>query len=179
MLTIYCGPMYSGKTTKLINMYNSNKDYFRKIVIDYNIQNDTIEENQLINHDNKKIHCIKTKNLNELFYHKTYSIRIGIVKTFYINEAQFFPDLKDVVLRLLNMKKTIHIYGLDGDFQQNKMGQILDLIPYCDSITKLKGKCNNCDHNSIFSKRITTYLEQYLTDEKAYIPLCRKCFYKV
>tara|TARA_B100001063_G_C16549734_1_gene445430 strand:+ start:168 stop:707 length:540 start_codon:yes stop_codon:yes gene_type:complete len=179
MLTINCGPMYSGKTTKLINMYNSNNNDFRKLVIDYNIQNDNTEENQLINHDKQHIPCIRTKHLTQLFSDKSYSTKIGTGTTFYINEAQFFTDLKDFVLKLLQMNKTVHLYGLDGDFQQNKMGQILDLIPYCDSISKLKGKCNNCNNKAIFSKRITSSLEQYLTDETAYIPLCRKCFYKL
>ena len=34
MLHLYLGPMYAGKTTKLIHMYDSNKD-LNKVIIDF------------------------------------------------------------------------------------------------------------------------------------------------
>ena len=64
-----------------------------------------------------------------------------------------------------------------GISNKKKMGAILDLIPYCDSVCKMKSVCNQCANDAIFSKRLTDSKEQYLPDEKAYIPVCRNCFY--
>ena len=172
MLSIYVGPMFSGKTTTLINMYNVNKSN-HKIIIDYNIDdlnNDT--HGVLESHDGIKLPCIKCRN----FASQEFNEKINDASFIYINEAQFFPDLFQFVSYMLSMNKTIYIYGLDGDYKQNKIGHILDLIPLCDHIHKLKGKCFTCNNKSLFSKRITKTKQQYLPDEKQYIPLCRKCF---
>jgi thymidine kinase len=92
----------------------------------------------------------------------------------FINEAQFFPDLLEFVQQYENTKE-IRIYGLDGDYLRRPFGQILDVIPYCDSIEKLRGVCV-CGQRSIHSKRVTDDVGQFLLDEKAYVPACRLCY---
>ena len=41
----------------------------------------------------------------------------------FINEAQFYPDLVDFVKHFMKTKN-IYVYGLDGDFKQEKIGHI-------------------------------------------------------
>lgn len=201
MLNIYLGPMYAGKTTKLMNMYDSDKD-LNKIIIDF----EPVEycyEGILKNHNNIEYYAIKTKCLydtlsiykckgNLALSHDLISVydqtlndeALSIIKekveyanSLYINEAQFFPDLYDFILEQLRKKKDIYLYGLDGDFRQKKMGSLLELIPHCDFVCKMNSICHRCNSDAIFSKRIVDVEEQYLPDENAYIPLCRNCFY--
>jgi len=204
MLHITIGPMYAGKTTKLMELYDKQHG----IILDYNIeQEEKCYRGYLINHNDVSLQCIKcTQLMDTLSVYKVkhnfqlshdsisvfdnsidpilnkefYSIHDDILysKNIYINEAQFFPDLKQFVRKLLDDDKHIYIFGLDGDFQQNKMGQIFDLIPFCDSIIKLNSKCKYCCKYAIFSHRITNDKQQYLPNEDAYIPLCRTCFRK-
>ena len=183
MLKIYVGPMYSGKTTELIRNYNRFKKY-KQIIIDYDISNNNtniINNSVLYNHNNEKINCYKTNNINIInnLYENNDDL-IQNVKYIHINEAQFFKDLKNVVINIIEKYNTnIYLYGLDGDFKRQKFGEIIDLIPYCDSIIKLNGVCNNCDNNSLFSHRICDGDQQTIFNdelENKYIPLCRKCF---
>ena len=37
------------------------------------------------------------------------------------------------------------VVGLDGDSNRQKFGEILDLIPYCDSCTKISAICKICN----------------------------------
>jgi thymidine kinase len=203
MLHIIVGPMYSGKTSRLIHDFENIRD--SKIVLDFETSNmNKCYKGLLKNHDNIELQCIKCKHLfdtlsiynvrdNLQLLHDEQSVfdldldhikhsaffeipnKILYSKYIFINEAQFFPDLKSFVLEQLTKDKYIYIYGLDGDFQQKKMGQILDLILYCDDICKLKSKCVKCSNPAIFSHRITKDKQQYLVDENAYIPLCRRC----
>ena len=54
------------------------------------------------------------------------------------------------------------------------MGEILDLLPIADSITKLKSKCNTCGAEAIFTHRISNEKEQVIIGgSDKYIPLCR------
>jgi thymidine kinase len=61
---------------------------------------------------------------------------------------------------MLEQNKKVYLYGLDGDFNRNKFGQMLDLIPFCDNIQKLHAKCNSCNLDAIFSHRITSESSQ-------------------
>ena len=195
MLKIYVGSMYSGKTTELIRNYNRYRKY-KQIIIDFDTSFDyndkkksviDLESNlyyyidNLYNHNKQEIQCLKLTNINTLeqFFIRNSDI-INSVKYIHINEAQFFQDLKQVVINLVEKYNiNIYIYGLDGDFKREKFGEIMDLVPYCDSITKLKGVCNNCDNNALFSHRICSGDQQMLindSQEDKYIPLCRKCY---
>jgi thymidine kinase len=95
-----------------------------------------------------------------------------------INEGQFFDDLYPCVFDMLREKKHVYICGLDGDFQRNKFGSILDLIPICDKVTKLNSLCGICKNGTpgIFSKRITNDKEQLLIGSNNYISVCRSCY---
>jgi len=208
MLHIYVGPMYAGKTSKLIEMFNLNIDT-KKVIIDYDLENNMkCYDGILKNHDELTCNTIKCKSLYDTIniyecngnlalshdmtsvYSKSYNTtlhgelfkipdKILFSNDIYINEAQFYPDLYEFVLEMLKKKKNIYLYGLDGDFQQKKIGRILDLVPYCDTICKLKAHCTRCNKDAIYSHRITSSKEQYLPDESAYIPLCRSCFYNI
>ena len=60
-----------------------------------------------------------------------------------------------------------------------KFGQILDLIPLSEKVTKLTSLCSICKNGTpgIFSKRITTETEQTVVGSDNYIPVCRKCYH--
>lgn len=171
-LHLYLGPMYAGKTSQLINSIDINT-----IVLDYTEEN-ICEIGTLTTHDNIKTNCIKLNRLCSIFI----TTCIDIIDTFrlsnkiLINEAQFFPDLLEFIKIIEKYSVCVEVYGLDGDFERKPFGQILDIIPYCDSVVKMKGKCCSCNSSSLFSKRITCDKQQYLIDETAYRPVCRQCY---
>ena len=91
----------------------------------------------------------------------------------------FFEDLYDFTLLMLTKyKKYIYVCGLDGDFQRNKFGNILDIIPLCDEIIKLKAICNECKDQALFTYRLGEEKEQKVIGVKNYVPLCRECYNK-
>ena len=76
-----------------------------------------------------------------------------------IDEAQFFPDLKEFLLKIEHNKIKIVIAGLDGDFNRNPFGQILECIPLSNSVTKLnaldmssKDGSNHCSFFKTYCK---------------------------
>jgi thymidine kinase len=95
-----------------------------------------------------------------------------------INEGQFFEDLYYSVVTMLNHDKKVYISGLDGDFERKKFGQILDLVPMSDKITKLSSLCSLCKNGTpgIFSMRLTDEKDQTVVGVSNYLPVCRKCY---
>ena len=193
-LEIILGGMYAGKTSRLVEIYKQCK--FCNIpvaVINHSIDSryDSEFDDLLSTHDKIKIPCIKTEKLFDIY---PYDLRleednqniprvkdkskIGTSEVVLINEGQFFPDLEEFVKLLLKNEKKIYVCGLDGDFERKKFGQMLDLIPLCDKVTKLTSLCSICKNGTpgIFSKRITMEKTQTVVGSDNYIPVCRICY---
>lgn len=171
-LHIVVGPMFSGKTKFIINKYNEIDDD-TSIVINHDFDDRYDKSKQfLVSHDNLKIPCIFMKELREIYNDKNFVD----AKYIFINEAQFFEDLiKMVTIFVYKYNMIVFVSGLDGDFKQKKIGNILDLIPHCDTIIKLKGTCD-CGNKSIFSKRLSDEKEQISIGNNNYASVCRKCY---
>ena len=169
-LDIIIGPMFSGKTTFLIELYNRLIIHNISVIAINHIIDNRYSDTLLSSHDKVMIPCIKTDKLFNIIND------INDYEYILINEAQFFEDIVDFTINMIANNKKIYIVGLDGDFQKNKFGKLLDLVPHCDTITKLKSKCYNCNNNGIFSKRITNEKEQIIVGSNNYVPSCRICY---
>ena len=221
-LELIIGPMFSGKTSKLLEIYKQCEFCGIRVVIvnhaidtryDSLFQNqplEKVEPNQetiplpnfaphggiapvnpnfdstfpkhgflkvdtmLSSHDKVTAPCIRTATLDEA--RKTNIFQDAEV--ILINEGQFFDDLYEFVVDMLQEKKKIYICGLDGDFERKPIGTILSLIPLCDNVTKLTSLCSICRNGTlgIFSMRLTEEKSQILVGVDNYVPVCRMCY---
>lgn len=171
-LHIILGSMFSGKTSALIDMYNKLKlADINVIAINY-AEDQRYSENLLSTHDKvmiPAINVLQLSNINNAKYRNS--------KYILINEAQFFGDLYEFAMNAVERdRKCVYVYGLDGDFQRDKFGQIMDLIPLSNTITKLQACCHFCLNNGIFSHRLTGDKRQKVIGSSNYVPLCRNCY---
>jgi len=190
-LELIIGPMFSSKTTTLLETYKKCK--FCNIPVSIiNHTSDTRYHDTLISsHDKIMAPCLQANKLADVWTREGW-IESGNYSDIYannllrsaevilINEGQFFSDLYEVVVDMLKHNKRIYICGLDGDFERKKFGSILDLIPLCDKVHKLTSLCSSCKDGTpaIFSMRLTEEKEQTIVGSSNYIPVCRKCYNK-
>ena len=191
-LELILGPMYSGKSSRLVEVYKQCKFCRISVAVINHSADNRYDTDMLSTHDKIQIPCIKTETLLHLYCdadtdtnnvtdnlprikdkYKVYNSKVIL-----INEGQFFPDLCEFVNKLLEMKKQVYVCGLDGDFERKKFGQMLDLIPMCDKVTKFTSMCSSCKNGTraIFSMRLTKEKEQTLVGSDNYIPVCRQCY---
>jgi len=186
-LHLIMGPMYAGKSTKLINKYdelNSSNEGSgsNKVVVVTHALETRYSLDKLSSHDRKEVDCTKVSDIQTIINacSNTISNNIQLADYILLDEAQFFPDLKKTIELVETFHKTVYVFGLDGDFKRNKFGAILDLIPFCDTVQKLSGKCSKCENNSHFSWRLsndrTTQIVVGAASE--YVALCRLCYLK-
>jgi thymidine kinase len=183
MITVFqivFGPMFSGKTSRLIHTYKNLKILGETPVVINYLGDTESNEHQLMSHDREIIECISTYSLSTLWFDKqnpNYNLLYDS-NFILINEAQFFDDLFEVVLDMLKANKNVYIYGLDSDSNQKKFGQIWDLIPYANSVKKMTARCGDCGSNdAIFTYRtVNSSTEQVFIGASYYTSLCRDCF---
>lgn len=187
-LHLIFGPMFAGKTTRLIDTYNHYKNLEKNVYVLSFLGDDRYSDTDVVNHDQKRIPSNRDNLIKNLVNNKEIFKKIDVLL---IDEGQFFPDLYESIKKIITNDKnkiSIYIFGLDGDSNNNKFGQILDLIPYCDSVEKLTSLCEICKNNpkvkscppAIFSHRKTkeNSLQILIGSSDIYIPLCRSCYLK-
>ncbi|MDA7464556.1 hypothetical protein N8996_07195 [Candidatus Poseidonia alphae] len=176
-LKLFIGPMFAGKSTHLISDYkNALANNLRPLVITHSSETRYSDDN-LSSHDKIQIKCLKFNSITSFINsinNKEFSNDYDLIL---FDEAQFFQDILLVVSIVETYNVSVNIYGLDGDFKREKFGNLLDIIPFCDEIKKLKANCNNCGNKAIFSFRIANNDNQVLIgSSESYIPLCRLCY---
>ena len=178
-LELAIGPMFSGKTTWLTNLYKQCT-YCNMRVVVVNFAGDTrytsAEEALLSTHDRTMIPCIMCATIEEL--EVQHADAVTEAEVLLINEGQFFHDIMRV-LQFVDSGKRVYICGLDGDFEKKRIGAFLDLIPHCDKVCKLTSLCSICRNGkeAIFSFRTTKERDQIVIGSDNYIPLCRACYH--
>jgi len=190
-LELIIGPMYSGKTSKLLEIYKQCKFCDISVCVINHSLDKRYHSSMLSSHDKIMIPCLNVDHLSNLWFNngeidltefadKSGHKLIRDSEVILINEGQFFNDLHNVVSDMLKNNKVVYICGLDGDFERKRFGQILDLIPLCDKVNKLTSLCSNCKNGTpgIFSMRITNEKEQTIIGSENYIPVCRLCYDK-
>jgi thymidine kinase len=190
-LELWTGPMFSGKTSKILEIYKQfNFCGISTCVINYEEDNRYPNaETHLSTHDKTMIPCIRSKSMTEI----ADIIGVGVSnkisgkyvdkflesKVILINEGQFFLDIVEWVKIAVDVyHKKVYICGLDGDFERKSFnGDWLNLIPYCDKVKKLHSYCSNCKNKpAIFSHRLINETAQKVIGVDSYVPLCRKCY---
>jgi len=176
-LELIIGNMFSGKSTELIRRINREKSINKKIIVINFADDNRYATNSVATHDQTKINCLKLSKLSDINKEllKQY-------ESFFIDEGQFFPDLYSFVTDLVDKyKKHVVISGLDGDSNRNPFGDIIKLIPICDSVDKLHAYCNKCNNGTIgpFTKRLNLNITSVIDigGSNKYIPVCRKHFF--
>ena len=170
-IELILGPMFSGKSTRLIGVIRKFTYKAKKtIMIKFYADKRFTEKSEVVTHDLLKYDSIECKNLREHFDKiKNYDV-IGI------DEGQFFSDLVEVCEELALMKKTIIIAALNGDFRMEPFPVIAKIIPKADKIKLLKAYCFNCHKDAKFTLRIVQSNETVLIGAgEAYKPACREC----
>lgn len=174
-LEVICGPMYSGKTTHIVNMGKKLKSIGKKILIINNaIDNRYTNDDTVCTHDGDKYACVKVKTLE--------NVDVNGYDVVLIDEGQFFPCLKKYVLHwceTLNLH--VIVAGLVTDAKRKRFGDILSLIKYADNVIFKYAYCSVCKDGTkaIFSQNKEMNLEQIsVGGADKYIAVCRKCYVK-
>ena len=170
------GCMFSGKTSSLINIAKMQKLLNKKVlIINFNEDTRYSPNNKITTHDNISFDCFPCAK--DLF--GAMSNEYINADVICINEGQFFDNLVSFCIMACEQSKDVYVCGLDGDYLKRPFGEILNLIPHCDSVSKLKALCMSCKNgtHASFTKKIKKSDELVeIGSTEIYMPVCRNCY---
>lgn len=167
----YTGPMFSGKTTKMISKFlEISSEHKEKKARLYFPKNDNryTKENAIISNDKiVKQNAIRIENLADI--NKEIEI-IGIDELhFYDDTVEYFKKLEYAAGH-----RIIICSGLLNDYLGNPWNNISSIIHFCTKIHFLQGTCKKCGCKSSNSFSFKSRIG--VNSSNDYAPLCRKCF---
>lgn len=173
-LQLVIGPMWAGKSSYILSKIRRYKAIGWEICVITSSLDTRYGDYVVCNHDNEKFPALSVKTLLPLQNDDQYKRSQLII----LEEAQFFEDLVPFVLHAVEYDaKHVICVGLDGDSERRPFGDILTLIPYCDTLEKLTSFCSECSNGTaaLFSYRCVNDTEQITVGAAShYKPLCRK-----
>jgi thymidine kinase len=178
-LNIIIGPMFSGKTTYILNKLNQFSSIDLKCLY-INSSKDSREENNDYSTHNPTIGS--SGNISSIKCDTLYNIPVDDFDVIGIDEYGLFENYNTLIIEWVeHKKKTVIVCGLNGDFLRRKFGFIIDLIPLADDVKVLNPYCQGCKDKSliskaIFSKRITDDTDIINIGKDNYKPVCRYCY---
>jgi len=188
-LDIVLGPMWAGKSSYIIGKIRRYRAIGWDVFVVTNPLDNRYGSQVVSSHDKEQVSAHAVSELTTLYEDPLYTK----AKLLVIEEAQFYKGLYNFVKRAVEEDgKHVVCVGLDGDANRKPFGEILSLIPLCDTLEKIKSLCSECKDGTpaLFTHRFVTLRDgtpvaavtaQAQTQinvggEDSYAPLCRKHF---
>lgn len=170
-IQVIFGPMFSGKSTELLRRIKRFQiANYTCLLVKY-AKDVRYDQTGVATHDRQVSKATPAERLYALSEEAEKSHVIGI------DEGQFFPDCVQFAEEMANKGKIVIVAALDGTFQRQGFGNILNLVPLAESVIKLNAVCMQCYREASYTKRIgaETDLEVIGGSDK-YMAVCRNCF---
>ena len=154
-LDLVIGPMFSGKSSYLLSCIRAYKEINLPILIITSVLDKRYSDKIMITNHNKES-CLADIAVEDLFDAMIHEDFLK-AKVIIIEEAQFHKNLVDFVIMAVDVhEKHVIVAGLDGDANREPFGEVLNLVPLADHITKLKALCKKCSDKNLITDAIFT-----------------------
>ncbi len=184
-LTRIVGPMFGGKTSELVTKANIHSSLGSPVLFIVHSLDDreTLKNGIITTHSTqplslspkiKTVKCCKLENVDVSKY-----------KFIFVDEAQFFDDVVDVVRSWVFDGKSVTLSHLSGNFEMKKFGNCSDLESLTEELIIKRAKCTFCYFNgkevdAYFSgKVISDTTETDIGASDKYVALCMSCHLKL
>jgi thymidine kinase len=172
-LNIILGPMFSGKSTMLLNRYRRYKIAGKKCLLVKYAKDNRYSDKEFVTHDNIRYEAISCNELNEL------KDIIEEYEVICIDEIQFYIDGAHYADLWANNGKIVETCGLNGDYLREPFKQISLIIPRVDNITFITAVCQETGDDAVFTKRLTKEdTQELIGSTENYKAVSRKIYFK-
>lgn len=151
-LKLYVGPMFSGKSTKLLSQVDRYK-FAKKRVVCFKpkMDNRYTDEGFIVTHSGNKVPCVLINTGQDLIeYFEDKSIPDAIA----IDEAFMIDDISSACLHFFYKKRIdVLVATLDLSSSLNDFSEVSKLLGHATKIKKCKAVCTVCGEDASYTLR--------------------------
>ncbi len=169
-ITVFTGPMFSGKTALLISAYDRALIAHKKALAFKPLIDDRFGKNVIKSRSFGEIPAITISKIDELAKFDA--------DVYFIDEFEFLEGDIKVLIDMADKKgKEIYASGLDMTAERKPFGHMPELLAIADTVIKSVAVCNDCRReNAIYSYYLGKKDTDIVVGNTEYIPLCRECY---
>lgn len=170
-LTIYAGPMFSSKTTRLLSDLERYKLQRKKSVVFKPSIDDRYSADEIVSHSGWK--------------HPATVVKTGADVLKYLSDAEETPDviavdeafmvsgIADVLIWLYRSGITIVVSSLDMSYAGKPFREVEKLMPWATKVEKCTAVCTECGRDAFYThKKLITGEEIEVGGAELYEPRC-------
>jgi thymidine kinase len=173
MIRLYIGPMFSCKTSTLIEAYTRHSIGRRKCLLIKHSIDSRYDQRKIVTHDGRKI--LSTIVCDSLCDADCYVDDYNVVC---IDEIQFFEDAPIFCDKWANQGLIVEAVGLSGTYLRTEFPVISQLIPLSEEVYKKSAVCRETSKDASFTFRTSNDTDDVVVggDEK-YKPVDRITYF--
>jgi len=146
-LEVICGPMFAGKTTRLMQRLSELRDGGRKVLAVKPSLDQRYHSTDLATHDGRTMEATLVERPEDLL-----SLDAEVIG---LDEAHFFESgLHRAVMTLLLRGRHIILAGLDRTSMNEPFGEMGSLLIEADRVEKISGICAVCGREAVHTVRL-------------------------
>jgi thymidine kinase len=174
MIRLYIGPMFSGKTSSLLEAYTRHTIGQKKCLLVKHTNDNRYSDVNVVVHDGR---CLSSSAICDSLY------VIDNIATKYqvicIDEIQFFEDAPIFCDKWANQGIIVEASGLCGTFTRSEFPVISKLIPLAEEVYKKSAICRETGKDAQFTYRTSNEVETVVIGGiDKYKPVDRKTFFE-
>lgn len=173
MITTFIGPMFSGKSDKLIEVYN--KIYNKDNIICFKPVDDN-RDLGVISSRNKQsqLKCYLINRFEDILFILKGLNTPFLGKIILIDEAQFIKGNVQYLNYLsIKLDYDIYISGLSLTSNLKPFGCMPEILSISDNIVKLWAHCYYCGRRADYTRCLVDKVKDVLVGNEEYIPVCK------
>ena len=171
-LKIYTGPMFGGKTTRMLASLERYQYQHRSTVLFKPMLDNRYSEQKVVTHKGQEHTSILVSSGKEILER---GIEADVVA---VDELFMIPGSATALISLFRKGKTILVSTLQ--LSSNPSGytafeEVKDLLPWATSIQVCPAVCSQCDRDAFYTQRIGEQPKEILVGgSESYQPVCWK-----
>ena len=183
-LVVIDGPMFSGKTSRLLELLERELIAGRKIALFKPQIDSRYSASEVVTHKGLKLPAkvVPITRAGVRLIAESGS-RVDVVG---VDEAQFWPPKVELPKQLERMAyegKRVYVSVLNRDHQGEPFGNAMELLARADVIHSLSAVCVKCGNEAYFTQRTSEGREIFgkqvvVGGKELYEPRCRQCYVK-
>lgn len=176
-LTCVVGPMFSGKTTWLLETLQSTEKGAKCLVITHATDNRYTNELVICTHNRRTAKAQKVNSLSEIPQSE-----VDAHAAVFIDEGHFFQDLVEYTDQWATLGKRVYVGMLNGTFRREPFTGTARMFSIAEKLVSLKTDCSLCGEkgNAGFTQRkIADEKELLVGGEDLYAAVCRRCYFAI
>ena len=171
--------MFAGKTSEALRVIRISRSINRRVFVCTHSSDQRYGTGCVSSHDQNTVSAHLTDRLFSVCDLPDFQSADVVI----LEEAQFFclDSLLDFVKYCVNERRVeMHVFGLDGNYQQQPMGDLLKLCPLADTFRKITALCMFCQDGTAAPFTVNTTAMPssgiLVGGADVYAPVCRRHF---